>query len=51
MTANETISRAEARRWVAAWATPIPARIVLQDHVRLPGRFFGRMTATAQAQL
>jgi hypothetical protein len=26
-------------------------RIVLGDHVRLPGRFFGRLTASAQAEL
>jgi len=25
--------------------------IVLQDHARLPGRFFGRMTSTALAGL
>jgi hypothetical protein len=25
--------------------------IVLQDHARLPGRFFGRMTAAVQAGL
>jgi hypothetical protein len=25
--------------------------IVLQDHARLPGRFFGQMTATVQAGL
>lgn len=49
MTALETKSRTS--RWTATFAAHIPARIVLQDHVRLPGRFFGRMTATAQAQL
>jgi hypothetical protein len=26
-------------------------RIVLGDHVRLPGRFFGRLTASIQAEL
>jgi hypothetical protein len=26
-------------------------RIVLGDHVRLPGRFFGRLTASIQAGL
>ena len=26
-------------------------RIVLDDHVRLPGRFFGRLTASVQAAL
>jgi hypothetical protein len=26
-----------------------PRRIVLQDHCRLPGRFFGRLTAALQA--
>jgi hypothetical protein len=26
-------------------------RIVLGDHVRLPGRFFGRLTASIQAAL
>jgi hypothetical protein len=26
-------------------------RIVLGDHVRLPGRFFGQLTASAQAEL
>jgi len=29
----------------------IPRTIVLQDHARLPGRFFGRMTAAIQAGL
>jgi hypothetical protein len=38
-------------RWIATFVVLIPLRIVLHDHVRLPGRFFGRMTATAQAQL
>ena len=32
-------------------AMPAMRRIVLKDHVRLPGRFFGRLTATAQAGL
>jgi hypothetical protein len=50
MTANEPGVR-NALRWIATFVAAIPARIVLQDHVRLPGRFFGRMTATAQAQL
>jgi hypothetical protein len=26
-------------------------RIVLDDRVRLPGRFFGRLTASVQAEL
>jgi hypothetical protein len=26
-------------------------RIVLDEHVRLPGRFFGRMTGSIQAEL
>jgi hypothetical protein len=26
-------------------------KIVLGDHVRLPGRFFGRLTASIQAEL
>jgi hypothetical protein len=26
-------------------------RVVLDDHVRLPGRFFGRLTASIQAAL
>jgi len=26
-------------------------RIVLGDHTRLPGRFFGRLTASIQAEL
>jgi len=26
-------------------------RIILDDHVRLPSRFFGRMTASVQAEL
>jgi hypothetical protein len=26
-----------------------PRRIVLQDHARLPGRFFGRLSAALQA--
>jgi len=26
-------------------------RIVLGDHARLPGRFFGRLTASIQAEL
>jgi hypothetical protein len=26
-------------------------RIVLGDHVRLPGRFFGRLTGSIQAEL
>jgi hypothetical protein len=26
-------------------------RVVLGDHVRLPGRFFGRLTASIQAEL
>jgi hypothetical protein len=49
MTAHEILSR--TANWTATLVALIPARIVLQDHVRLPGRFFGRMTATAQAQL
>ena len=28
-----------------------PRRIVLDDRVRLPGRFFGRLTASVQAEL
>ena len=28
-----------------------PGRILLHDHTRLPGRFFGRMTASVQAEL
>jgi hypothetical protein len=49
MMAKATESR--TAHWTVTFAAHIPARIVLQDHVRLPGRFFGRMTATAQAQL
>jgi hypothetical protein len=26
-------------------------RVVLDDHVRLPGRFFGRLTSSIQAAL
>jgi hypothetical protein len=26
-------------------------KIILGDHVRLPGRFFGRLTASIQAEL
>jgi hypothetical protein len=26
-------------------------KVVLGDHVRLPGRFFGRLTASIQAEL
>jgi hypothetical protein len=29
----------------------VPRRIVLGDHARLPGRFFGRLTASIQAGL
>jgi hypothetical protein len=46
-----TPSGTRTTRRTANLLAPFPARIVLQDHVRLPGRFFGRMTATAQAQL
>jgi hypothetical protein len=35
----------------AAYRIRIPGRIVLKDHERLPGRFFGRLTATVQAGL
>jgi hypothetical protein len=49
MTVMETKPR--MARWIATFVTLIPPRIVLQDHVRLPGRFFGRMTAAAQSQL
>ncbi|GGC78945.1 hypothetical protein GCM10010994_41370 [Chelatococcus reniformis] len=28
-----------------------PARVILHDHTRLPGRFFGRLTASVQAEL
>jgi len=28
-----------------------PGSILLHDHTRLPGRFFGRMTASVQAEL
>ncbi|MFD2676842.1 hypothetical protein [Camelimonas lactis] len=28
-----------------------PGNILLHDHTRLPGRFFGRMTASVQAEL
>jgi hypothetical protein len=34
----------------AAGRTPL-RRVVLQDHVRLPWRFFGRLTAAVQAGL
>jgi len=40
-----------ARRSACAPCVLIPGRIVLKDHERLPGRFFGRLTATAQAGL
>jgi len=29
----------------------VDRRIVLDDHERLPARFFGRLTASVQAQL
>jgi len=32
-------------------ALPFQRIIVLQDHTRLPGRFFGRMTAAVLAGL
>jgi len=32
-------------------AVLFPHPIVLDDHARLPGRFFGRMTAAIQAGL
>jgi hypothetical protein len=32
-------------------ARRIDRRIVLDDHERLPSRFFGRLTASVQAQL
>lgn len=28
-----------------------PARVILHDHTRLPGRFFGRLTASVLAIL
>jgi hypothetical protein len=45
MPASKTSRKADAYRIL------IPGRIVLKDHERLPGRFFGRLTATAQAGL
>jgi hypothetical protein len=32
-------------------ATATPPRVVLDDHARLPWRFFGRLTAAVQAGL
>ncbi|MDT3685295.1 MAG: hypothetical protein RO009_09665 [Pseudorhodoplanes sp.] len=37
-------------RWTKTDTTP-PHLIVLDDHARLPWRFFGRMTAAIQAGL
>jgi hypothetical protein len=31
--------------------TIVVQKIILGDHVRLPGRFFGRLTASIQAEL
>jgi hypothetical protein len=36
---------------INARSARIPRPIRLQDHVRLPWRFFGRLTASAQAGL
>jgi hypothetical protein len=44
MTFRRTIDGATAIK-------PIRHLIVLADHARLPGRFFGRMTAAIQAAL
>lgn len=42
-----------ARPWrtVAVARLTEPDRILLHDHTRLPGRFFGRMTTSVQAEL
>jgi hypothetical protein len=44
MTFRQTRDDATARKTT-------PHLIVLDDHARLPGRFFGRMTAAIQAGL
>jgi hypothetical protein len=36
--------------WVMSLTFPI-RQVVLQDHARLPGRFFGRMTSAVLAGL
>jgi hypothetical protein len=36
---------------MSVMASTIEHRIVLQDHARLPGRFFGRMTSAVLAGL
>jgi hypothetical protein len=43
--------RHEVQSMRAAARSPAPQRVVLQDHVRLPWRFFGRLTAAVQAGL
>ncbi|MFC0284670.1 hypothetical protein ACFFJB_13835 [Camelimonas abortus] len=39
------------RRDAAVVRLTEPGSILLHDHARLPGRFFGRMTASIQAEL
>lgn len=39
------------RRHAAVARLAEPGSILLHDHTRLPGRFFGRMTASVQAEL
>lgn len=51
-----TIMTATAPRRIHVQAMAVarldePGSILLHDHTRLPGRFFGRMTASVQAEL
>lgn len=54
MDAQTIMTATEPRRPTGAMAVARldePGSILLHDHTRLPGRFFGRMTASVQAEL
>jgi hypothetical protein len=49
--ASGQATRARVRQAVAPRAAARLHRVVLDDHVRLPSRFFGRLTAAVLAGL
>lgn len=53
MTATEPHRHGMQFPWAALAVARLvePGSVVLHDHTRLPGRFFGRMTASIQADL
>jgi hypothetical protein len=51
MTSSRPAIRATERRKAPLRVVFMPRRIILRDHERLPWRFFGRLTASAQAGL